>query len=367
MSRKITTSDFIDKANIIHNFKYNYSKTNYINATIGVIIICKIHGEFIQKPTCHIYSKCGCTKCSLELSGIKSRLTTDTFINKANIVHNYKYDYSYVIYEKNSILIKIKCKNHGIFMQTPRDHLAGRGCNECGKEIKRHTKINFIKMANEIHNEIYIYDEINYTNMETKIKIICKEHGEFWQTPKTHLMCKVACKACSIREKSNSNESFIYRANIIHNEKYDYSLIKYTNCHTKIEIICKKHGSFWQTPSNHLSPSDCPLCYSSVSKSEIRWLDSLSMPIKYRHASIKINKKIFKFDAFDSDNKIIYEFYGDYWHGNPNKYNSGDINLNNKKTFGELFNKTMERECFLKKNGYQIISIWESDFNESIK
>lgn len=58
----------------------------------------------------------------------------------------------------------------------------------------------------------------------------------------------------------------------------------------------------------------------------------------------------------------MYEFYGDYWHGNPNVYNQNYINKHNKIKFITLFNKTISRENKLKECGYKIISIWEKDF-----
>ena len=60
---KFDTSEFIEKAKQIHKNKYDYSKVEYINNRIPVIIICKIHGEFIQQPDIHINQKCGCPSC----------------------------------------------------------------------------------------------------------------------------------------------------------------------------------------------------------------------------------------------------------------------------------------------------------------
>jgi hypothetical protein len=57
-----------------------------------------------------------------------------------------------------------------------------------------------------------------------------------------------------------NTEWFIQRAKKIHNNKWDYSLVKYANCKTKVEIICLLHGSFWQNPNNHLKGKGCPSC-----------------------------------------------------------------------------------------------------------
>ena len=80
--------------------------------------------------------------------------------------------------------------------------------------------------------------------------------------------------------------------------------------------------------------------------------------------TIFINDKKYKIDGFCESSNTIYEFYGDIWHGNPNKYNKYDFNILSKKTFGELYQETINRENILKENGYNLIRIWESEFNK---
>ena len=57
-----------------------------------------------------------------------------------------------------------------------------------------------------------------------------------------------------------NKEQFISKAVKVHGSKYDYSKVDYKGCRTKICIICKEHGEFWQTPNNHLNGSGCPKC-----------------------------------------------------------------------------------------------------------
>jgi very-short-patch-repair endonuclease len=61
--KNVNTEDFIEKAKFIHGDKYDYSKTEYLLSNKDLIIICKIHGEFIQVPDIHINKKCGCPSC----------------------------------------------------------------------------------------------------------------------------------------------------------------------------------------------------------------------------------------------------------------------------------------------------------------
>jgi len=62
---------------------------------------------------------------------------------------------------------------------------------------------------------------------------------------------------------------------------------------------------------------------------------------------------------------LIIIFHGEViyiFHGDPRVLNSDDINPINKKTYGELYNKTLEREKLIKDTGYNLIIMWENDF-----
>ena len=250
------TERFIEKATNVHGDKYDYSKVNYINSTTKVCIICPKHGEFWQTPSNHLQGS-KCPKCSNIDVHKKQSNGKNGFIKKAISVHGDKYDYSKVEYINNKTKVCIICPKHGEFWQRPDKHLQGRGCPVCGG-TKKLTKCEFVKQANLIHNWQYDYSKVNYTNNRTKVCIICPEHGEFWQTPHSHLRGQ-GCPICKSNLKLTTEE-FIERSKIIHNNHYDYSKVKYINYETKVCIICPKHGEFWQTPHGHLSGQGCPKC-----------------------------------------------------------------------------------------------------------
>lgn len=79
--KQICTENFIEKANKIHNYRYNYSKVKYINNREKVCIICPEHGEFQQSPKSHLHY--GCQKCARMEVGKKNTKTTEEFIEKA--------------------------------------------------------------------------------------------------------------------------------------------------------------------------------------------------------------------------------------------------------------------------------------------
>ena len=110
----------------------------------------------------------------------------ETFIGKAKLIHGNKYDYSLVEYFKAINKVKIICSDHGIFEQSPNNHLSNHGCGKCCDNIKSTTD-EFIKKAILVHNEKYIYSLVNYNGNKEYIQIMCKEHGLFKQKPSDHL------------------------------------------------------------------------------------------------------------------------------------------------------------------------------------
>ena len=128
MAKKITTEDFIERANKIHNNNYDYSLVDYKNNKTKVKIKCNIHGIFEQLPSGHLMGK-GCFNCNSP-----KRLNNKSFIEKAKKVHGNKYDYSLVEYITGQKKVKIICKKHGLFEQLPYSHYNGSGCKKCANE-----------------------------------------------------------------------------------------------------------------------------------------------------------------------------------------------------------------------------------------
>lgn len=130
MSTKLTVDNFISRSNNIHNNKYDYSSVRYISSKVNVEIICPIHGSFEQIPNSHLNGK-GCNKCSNFQNAVTKKYNIKDFIDKANKVHNSKYDYSLVNYTLSKNKVIIICPVHGEFEQVAASHLRGRECYIC--------------------------------------------------------------------------------------------------------------------------------------------------------------------------------------------------------------------------------------------
>jgi len=290
---------------------------------------------------------------------------TEEFINRSRLVHKDKYDYSLVEYIKSSEKVSIICKEHNVFQQTPNNHLRGQGCRKCVIDNQKSNTIDFIRKSIEIHGNKFIYDEVDYKGAFNMVNIKCMIHGNFRQTPNNHLNGS-GCYKCSlinknVRQRSNTID-FIKKSKEIHNNKYNYDKVDYYDNNTKVIITCPIHGDFLQTPSGHKRGYGCKSCTITVSKEETLWLNSFNIPSINRNVQIIINDRIFNVDGVDYENNTIYEFNGDYYHGNPEIFNSNELNKTTGKTFGELYKNTLEKEKILREAGYNFISIWEKDY-----
>lgn len=266
----VSSEKFLIKAKKKYDNKYDYSLVEYKNSETKVKIKCNQHNIiFEQAPAAHIRGQEGCKVCAGRI------YSTETFISKAKEIHGDKYEYSISEYVGSEYKVKIICPEHGEFEQLPIAHSKGQGCPECGlisrSDKRRLNTETFIEKIKEIHGDRYDYSLVNYVDNKTKIKIICKEHGEFEQSPDKHS----AGQGCIKCGKDNckkllqkSNDSFIDSAISIHGNKYDYSLVNYINARNRVTIICPEHGEFEQLPNDHLSNHGCIKCSSSVSKDE---------------------------------------------------------------------------------------------------
>lgn len=263
------------------------------------------------------------------------------FLNKALKTHNKKYDYSLVEYKNNKTKVKITCSTHGVFEQTPGNHINKKsGCPSCVK-LKKYTTQEFINKAKKIHEEKYDYSLVNYVNSRTKIKIICPKHGVFKQSPAIHLY-GIGCLDCSGKNK-RTVEEFVKEAKKIHGEKYDYSLVEYNNGDSKVKIICPTHGVFKQTPRNHLHNQQCPIC--NISKGELfikNFLEENKITYKQQYSFPTCKYKyILRFDFYLPDHNLCIEYDG-IQHFKPVDYFGGVKALNESKKRDEIKNNFCE-------------------------
>lgn len=235
--KRLTTKEFIEKAKQVHGNKYDYSKAEYINShSKNIIVICHEknsngteHGEFITNSTNHLCG-CGCPKCKLNKLSKLFSSNTEEFIEKAKKIHRNennepKYDYSNVKYINNSTDVDIICPKHGIFKQTPGNHLKGENCPKCmscGVSYMEEELYNYISSLDdsfETHNK-KILDGFELDIYSDKLKIAFEFDGLYWHCelnkPKDyHLNKTELCAEKGIKLIHIFEDEWLYKQSIV--------------------------------------------------------------------------------------------------------------------------------------------------------
>ncbi len=305
--KKLTTDEFVKKCIEVHGYRYDYSISIYNGTNIKMNIICERHGEFLQRASAHLLGQ-GCMECRQD----NRRTGIDKFLERCLELHSNKYDYSLVNeYKNSSTKVRVICKKHGVFEVTPDHHLNRKqGCPEC----KKLGLDKFIEKSNIKHNSKYDYSLIKeYVNNKEKVDIICKEHGIFNQRISDHMISGTGCPECTQVRFRLSTKDFIRKSKEIHNNKYLYSdNIEFKSNKDKIEITCKEHGIFLQKINAHLSGQGCPNCNESKGEKFIKKYlleNDISFIQQYKFKDCK-DKQLLPFDFYLTDLNICIEFNG---------------------------------------------------------
>lgn len=244
----------------------------------------------------------------------------------------------------------------------------------------KNTVDKFIREAQIVHGDMYNYSHVSYQGAHIHVEISCVLHGVFKQRPYAHISQKSGCPRCADAKQShrmvNSLDKFKQKASAVHNNKYQYHLVEYTNSHSKVNIWCPIHGLFVQRPCDHIGKRlGCPSCVKSGhSRKAIEWLEHMVVTnkINIQHAGnygeYRVPSTRYFADGFCHETNTIYEFYGDKWHGNLTCFHP-DARchpFDRDITAAQLHAKTVERENTLIKLGYKIVTMWEHDWDKYV-
>jgi len=149
------------------------------------------------------------------------------------------------------------------------------------------SKEEFIKRCKENHQDIYDYSLVDYINNNTKIKIICKDHGQFEQVPSSHIK-GIGCSRCK-KSKQHSEQQIKWlnlisselKINILHNDNGLEYAIKNSRYRADgycelLNTIFEYHGCFWH---------GCTRCYSD--RNAINKITKYSYEQLYKNTKIK--------------------------------------------------------------------------------
>jgi len=265
MKNQNTTNSLIKRFRIIHGDRYDYSKFIYNKGSQEKYeIICKIHGSFTQTIFQHLKGQ-NCKRCMYEGERkVVNKLTKEQFINKSNIVHKNKFDYSLIDYKNNKTKVKIICPIHGVYLQRPDKHLLGEGCLRCSGKQQFTTK-DFIEKSIIVHGNKYDYSLTKYKNNDSKVIIICPVHGKFNQMAKSHLK-GCGCWFCGDSKGEKQIQKILDENNVLYTRqqtfqncvnpktgsklKFDFYIPKYNLC---IEYDGQQH--FFPVQFKNMNPN----------------------------------------------------------------------------------------------------------------
>lgn len=365
------TQEFIKKALSVHGTKYDYTKSVYEKSNKKLIITCPEHGDFFQTPNKHISGKTGCPTCARNKH--KQISKNQQMSGMLTIIETYRKNYPQYQYscDFDSKTIIVICSEHGT---TKHKYISGNvntyPCKLCGIKF-RSSKLNkseyeYIKQARALHGGVY-----DYVVEDKQIYMICKHHGKILLSKNrksNHINRLSGCPKCKYqmlqRKYSKSNEKFIIDAQKVHGTKYDYTYTRYINTHTKIKIMCKKHGIFEQTPLNHLQGSGCPLCYCSYGEKLLEMLLTKRSITFEKQKTFKqcINPetgKRLRFDFFLPDYNTLIEIDG-IQHFTPVTFSN---NINPQEEFVKTQYRDWIKNTFALKYNYNLIRIPYTDLN----
>jgi len=289
------------------------------------------------------------------------RLTPHEFIKKAKSIHGDRYDYSRIKYVYATEKVSITCKEHGLFLQSPLNHLKGQGCPKCARNLisdrNRASVGHFINKANNIHNNKYNYDKVDYKNARTKVIITCSTHGDFTQTPTNHLR-NHGCPVCSGNKKSDKVD-FIEKAIKVHGDKYNYDKVDYKNARTKVIITCIYHGDFKQTPNNHLRGNGCPRCSESRGEKAIgETLKEKNIQYEHEYRFKNLNRLPYDFCIFINNKIGLIEYQGEQ-HYKTIKFSHSDT-----RKLEEIIKRDRIKSNFADKQKIPLLVISYENYNE---
>lgn len=216
----------------------------------------------------------------------------------------------------------------------------------------------FIEKARKTHHYKFTYERTSYTGSNNSVIITCPDHGDFKQEATAHLQ-GYGCLICARRDDKLTLPIFIDRGNKKHNSKFSYEKCVYVDMHTKVLIVCPKHGDFKQEPSAHLNGQGCPTCRESKGERSIRReLERLGISFQpqYRIKNCRnVNTLPFDFGLFRNGKLCgMIEFHGKQHY---DKFNFGSKSVSDDEMFRQIQERDKIKETYCIKNNIPLLII----------
>lgn len=296
------------------------------------------------------------------------------------------------LYSNLDTKLKFECLNgHPIFESSPRYIITKQsGCPKCGSKRTGHKNLNnhdsFLQklaIRNKQYSPVLLVPDEQYNGIHSKLKFQCADNKHpIWEATASSIIQGSGCPICGNQiskiTHQHTHSQFLELLNL-RNEEYPLKQVflskgqTYTTQKDKLEFYCN-HNHTWNTiPGDIIHRKiGCPFCAASKTFSfmAIDWLSWIaeSNQIDIIHRGNTDNEYIipttkYSVDGYCKETNTVYEFHGNYWHGNPRLFDCMDTNERTNTTFGSLYDKTIARENHIKSLGYNIVTIWEDEYD----
>lgn len=270
MSKKITTAEFIERSNRIHNNAYTYDGVVYQGNAVKVKVYCPKHDlHFDTTPNNH--KRHGCPECGKQKIGDGLRHGKEVFIARSREIFGDAFDYSKVVYTtaRNEVVLTCKSCNKD-FKKIADLHVNGKsGCPYCiRKKVTSQTsndrKEKWIKRVEKKFGDKYDLSRVNYVDQHTHVEIGCDVHGWIMQNPASFANSKTGCSKCYGR--NHDKEDALKEFKAFHGNKYKYDMSNYSDYKSGIKILCDKHGWVKINAGYHKRGGECPECGKEINE-----------------------------------------------------------------------------------------------------
>lgn len=303
---------WVERAQAKHASRYGYPNPTQ-DAAGKIEVVCPEHGVFRQTPRKHMHGQ-GCPKCS------NTGKAKDEHLAEIRALHP-QYDFSRAIYVDSKTKMTVTCPEHGAFCSTPNALKVGQGCPKCGKvrtaASRRMTVEQAQALAQAAHGDRYQYDWSTFKKSTEPMRMVCKEHGEFWQKMDFH-RTGVGCATCGYEQAKKVNRTpwteWLAQARAVHGDKYQYDETTYSHSKADLRIVCSEHGEFFQRPNNHTNGQGCPKCGAtglSAGETELAEFIAKFAEIQQSNRNVLCRQEL---DITVPDRKLAFEYDGLYWH-----------------------------------------------------
>lgn len=296
---------------------------------------------------------------------------TNWFIRESFKIHENTFDYSLVNYINSHTKVKIVCKKHGVFEQTPNSHLSGAGCMKCSKRMSQE---DFLEKVNKKHPTGYNFNNTVFIESFKDVEVTCEIHGLFKTTPykilTTKRPCKICCKELWAGAKTRKTIESIKRSfKEVHGDRYIYDKCVWIKNSIKLIIGCRVHGDFKQNYEVHKRGGNCPKCSrkTGARKKTKMTKDVKEMSLRIRSRVVKYIRKMGQMKSQKTEDIIGCDFNSLKIYLEDNEYGfklkDKDIDVDHKTPLSEATNK----EELLKLFHYTNLQLLPSYYNRNTK